>query len=186
MVAELLEKIAASLNAAGIAYMVVGGEAVLIYGEVRLTKDVDVTLGIGPERYEDIVKVAAEQGWRVLVTDPCRFVQDSFVLPCEDPASGRRIDFMFSTFPYERQALSRAHRKLVGSTEVCFASVEDLIVHKVIAGRPRDIEDIRGILLRQKSIDVQYIRHWLTQFEQLLSRSFVDTFEKLHADAQIP
>jgi len=29
--------------------MVIGGQAVLLYGEPRLTRDIDITLGIGVE-----------------------------------------------------------------------------------------------------------------------------------------
>ena len=55
MFAELLERVATALDAAGIPYTVVGGQAVLIPGEARLTKDVDVTLAAGAERLGDVV-----------------------------------------------------------------------------------------------------------------------------------
>jgi hypothetical protein len=47
MFQKLLKKIANELNTCNIPYMVIGGQAVLIYGEPRLTKDIDITLGIG-------------------------------------------------------------------------------------------------------------------------------------------
>lgn len=34
------------MDEAGVPYMVIGGQAVLIYGEPRLTKDIDITLGV--------------------------------------------------------------------------------------------------------------------------------------------
>jgi len=34
--------------------MVIGGQAVLLYGEPRLTKDIDITLGKGIESLEKI------------------------------------------------------------------------------------------------------------------------------------
>jgi hypothetical protein len=34
--------------------MVIGGQAVLLYGEPRLTKDIDITLGEGIESLEKI------------------------------------------------------------------------------------------------------------------------------------
>jgi uncharacterized NAD-dependent epimerase/dehydratase family protein len=46
---RLLKKIAASLDKNRIPYMVIGGQAVLLYGEPRLTKDVDIILGVGPD-----------------------------------------------------------------------------------------------------------------------------------------
>ena len=47
---RLLEKIALELDSRAIPYRVVGGQAVLLYGEPRLTRDIDVTLGRGDPR----------------------------------------------------------------------------------------------------------------------------------------
>lgn len=38
------------------------------------------------------------------------FVRETFVLPAADPETRIRIDFIFSTTPYERQAVDRATR----------------------------------------------------------------------------
>ncbi len=38
----------------------------------------------------------------------------------------------------------------------------DFVV-KIFAGRPRDIEDARTVLLKNPDIDVQYIRKWLKE-----------------------
>lgn len=42
----LLAKIARALDGAGISYMIIGGQAVLLHGEPRLTREIDVTVGI--------------------------------------------------------------------------------------------------------------------------------------------
>jgi hypothetical protein len=159
--------------------MVVGGQAVLLYGEPRLTRDIDVTLGIGPDRHAEIVKLAVDLGWRVLVDTPADFVQMSLVLPCADPESGIRVDFIFSFSEYERQALERVRRVPMGKTEVCFAAVEDLIIHKLVAGRPRDLEDVRNLLLKRPAMDLPYLRHWLEEFDRSLGGSHLRRFEQL-------
>ncbi|MDI3467220.1 MAG: hypothetical protein OJF50_006041 [Nitrospira sp.] len=46
MFTRLLERLATALDLAKIPYMIIGGQAVLLYGEPRLTRDIDVTLGI--------------------------------------------------------------------------------------------------------------------------------------------
>jgi len=43
---RLLARIAKNLDAAKIPYRIIGGKAILQFGEPRLTKDIDVTLGI--------------------------------------------------------------------------------------------------------------------------------------------
>jgi hypothetical protein len=64
MFTQLLEQIALGLEQRQIAYMIIGGQAVLIYGEPRLTRDIDVTLGVGPERVTDLVAFARASAWR--------------------------------------------------------------------------------------------------------------------------
>ena len=46
MFEELIVKIARELKKADLPYMIIGGQAVLLYGAPRLTKDIDITLGV--------------------------------------------------------------------------------------------------------------------------------------------
>ncbi|HJS43580.1 MAG TPA: hypothetical protein VJ755_08920 [Gemmatimonadales bacterium] len=65
------------------------------------------------------------------------FVRETFVLPARHAPTGLRVDFIFSTTPYERQAIGRAVHVDLGGEPVPFASAEDLIIHKLFAARPR-------------------------------------------------
>ncbi len=181
MLARLLEQLALVLDERQIPYMVIGGQAVLVYGEPRLTQDVDVTLGVGPERLEDILEMVNRAGWMALVRDPGDFVRRTLVLPCLDSATDLRIDFIFSYSEYERQAMNRVRMVPVGNTAVRFASLEDVIIHKIIAGRPRDIEDVRSILLKNPAPSLDYIRSWLEEFDRSLGAEFVQRFEAVRS-----
>ena len=64
------------------------------------------------------------------------------------PDSSIRIDFILSESGYELEALSRARVVKTGGAGVRFAAPEDLIVHKIIAGRPRDLDDVRAVLAK--------------------------------------
>jgi hypothetical protein len=86
------------------------------------------------------------------------------VLPCSDPPSGIRVDLIFSFSPFEHLAISRARTVRIGRAELRFASLEDLVIHKLIAGRARDLEDVRHILLKNPAADLSYIRRWLDEF----------------------
>ncbi len=176
---RLLEAIGLGLDERQIPYMIIGGQAVLIYGEPRLTRDIDVTLGVGPERLADVTEFARASAWRVLVEAPQEFVQRTMVLPCIDVGSGIRIDFIFSHSPYERQAMDRVRRVPIGRAAVRFAAPEDVVVHKIIAGRPRDLDDVQSILLKNPQLDREYIRRWLREFDKSLGESYAHTFERL-------
>ncbi len=79
MFQQLLENIAQGLDARGLPYMVIGGQAVLLYGEPRLTRDIDITLGVGPERWRELLEMSQALGWRVLVETPEEFVRQTMV-----------------------------------------------------------------------------------------------------------
>jgi hypothetical protein len=76
-----------------------------------------------------------------LPEDPLRFAQETFVYPARHRSTGFRVDFIFSTTDYKRQAIDRAVLVDLGGTSIPFASAEDLIIHKLFAGRARDWED---------------------------------------------
>jgi hypothetical protein len=46
MFEELHAGLATKLDEHHLPYMIIGGQAVLLYGEPRLTKDIDITLGV--------------------------------------------------------------------------------------------------------------------------------------------
>ena len=184
MVESLLARIALGLEQRGIPYMVIGGQAVLLHGEPRLTRDIDITLGAGPARVGEVLDIVRSWGGRVLIDNAVDFVQKTMVLPCLEPESGLRVDFIFSFTPYEREALQRAIRVNLNGTDVRFACVEDLIIHKIFAGRPRDLEDVRGILLKNKNLDLTYLRHWLKELDQSVGEAFSDRFEELYQSVE--
>ena len=90
--------------------------------------------------------------------DAREFAHRTKVLPLVNPESGIRIDLIFSFSSYEQEAIRRARTIRIGQTDVHYASLEDLIIHKMVAGRPRNLEDVRGILVRNSVFDRPYIR----------------------------
>ena len=46
-------------------YMVIGGQAVLVHGEPRLTRDIDITLGLTAERVHDVLELVSSLGLKV-------------------------------------------------------------------------------------------------------------------------
>ena len=175
MFQPLLERLALGIEAAGIPYMVIGGQAVLLYGEPRLTKDIDVTLGVGPDHLDRVVSLVGTLDLEVLV-DPEKFTRETLVLPCQDRPSGIRVDLILSYSGYEKQAIERARSVRIGHADVRFASVEDLIVHKVVAGRPRDLEDVRAIVRKNPKLDRSYVERWLAEFSKLLGEHLEERF----------
>jgi predicted nucleotidyltransferase len=178
---RLLAEVATILEDADIPYMVIGGQAVLLYGEPRMTRDIDVTLGVDIDRIDTVLAAFEASSFRPLPESVRSFVTETHVLPMEDASTRIRLDLIFSFSPYEREALSRVRKIDIDSVLVRFASPEDVVIHKLVAGRPRDVEDVRHILSMQEKIDDKYIRGWLKQFDTALDRELVKQFNEIMA-----
>ena len=181
MFEELLSKISVCLNRHNLPYMIIGGQAVLLYGEPRLTRDIDITLGVNIDYANKLLAIAKELSLKPIPKDAESFVKDTMVLPTIEESTGIRVDFIFSFTHYETQAIKRARKVTIMGQGVSFASPEDLIIHKIFAGRSRDLEDIRNIILKNPKIDFSYIRSWLNEFDSSTEekKDFLKTFKEL-------
>ena len=179
MYQTLLAKLGQALDSEGIPYMVIGGQAVLLHGEPRLTRDIDITLGVDATELNKVRDTITGIGLLPAVADVEAFVRATNVLPMSDPASGVRVDLIFSFTPYESQAIRRAVGVVLDKVTVRFASAEDLIIHKLVAGRARDIEDVVGLIARHPSLDEAYLTRWLASFRNVVHRDLAEEFRDL-------
>jgi len=169
--ADLLERLTRALDARRIPFMLIGGQAVLLHGRPRLTEDIDVTVGLAPSDLPRLREVCGAASLEPLPKEVEQFVRDTFVLPVRDRTTGVRVDFVFSTTSYERQAIARAQRVTIGSVGVPFATAEDLIIHKLFAGRALDLEDAASVVTRKgEGLDWAYIDRWVQEFAAIPGR----------------
>ena len=168
MIEKLIKKTAQCLDEDKVPYMIIGGQAVLLYGTPRLTRDIDITLGVDTDKFPLIEGICKKLGLKILPENPEDFAGETKVLPAEEPESRIRVDFIFSFTEYEAQAIKRAKKVLMNDYPVKFASCEDVIIHKMLAARAVDAEDVKNILIKNKnSIDLKYIREWLSEFSKI-------------------
>lgn len=187
MIKELLKNIAAELQRERIEYMIIGGQAVLLYGEPRLTRDIDITLGVDIDHLDKILDIVKRLNFSLLTQNVEEFIRDTRVLPVKDPETGFRIDFIFSWTPYEKEAIKRANKIKIDDFYLNYISIEDLIIHKLISHRPRDIEDLKTVLLKQKILDLDedYIKNWLKIFSETLEVDLVKRWKDLKNSLQL-
>ena len=75
---------------------------------------------------------------------------------------------------------ARAVTHSIDDVEVPVVDVSDLVILKVLAGRPKDVEDVHTLLrIQGPRIDVARIRHVLGLLEEALGQSdLLATFEQ--------
>ena len=174
---ELLAALAPVLPRWGRWY-VFGAQAVIAYGVPRLSADVDVTLALAPDDPAGFAREMAAAGFVLRVDDP-DFVRRTRVMPFIHDSTGMPLDVVLAGSGLEDEFLDRAVTVDVGGTRAPFIARADLIVAKILAGRPKDLEDATALWrLHGPTLDAASITHTLRLLEEALSQSdLVPAFE---------
>jgi hypothetical protein len=166
---ELLRALAPVLSARGRWYLF-GAQAVTVFGVPRLSADVDVTLKLEPEAPEQLVTALRSAGFTPRVDDP-EFVRRTRVLPFVHDATSMPVDIVLAGSGLEDEFVERARVVDVGGVAVPVISPEDLVIAKLLAGRPKDVEDVRGVVQAQgPGLDVDRIERILGLLEEALGQ----------------
>ncbi|MEW6620075.1 MAG: nucleotidyl transferase AbiEii/AbiGii toxin family protein [bacterium] len=150
-----------------IPYAIIGGIALQHWGEPRFTRDVDVTILVDLGQEEATLKKTLSV-FSPRISDALEFALKHRVCLVQS-REGIEIDISLGIPGYEQEVVKRAVECDLESGIVRICSAEDLIIHKAVAGRPQDLLDIDGVIIRQgKRLNVAYIRRWLKKFSRLL------------------
>ncbi len=170
------------LDAANMPSMIIGGVAASLLGQPRLTQDVDA-LAILPEgEWANAVSTAARHGILPRIENPLDFARRSRVLLMRHVESGIDIDVTFGGLSFEQAAIDNSKIHDVGGLRVRLPRVEDLLIMKAVARRPKDLQDIEGLLSAHPEADVATVRQWVSEFATAMSTSdMLDDFDKLVA-----
>jgi predicted nucleotidyltransferase len=170
--ASVLRDLSTALRNHGCRWYLFGAQAVTIWGRPRLTTDVDVTVRLDSGTIEDLMATLMAAGFRLPAEVTDESVRATRVLPLVHESSGMPLDIVLAGPGLEEEFLARAIAVEIDGVAVPVISPEDLLITKVLAGRPKDVEDIRGVLyLRATSLDLGYIRRTLTAIEDALGHS---------------
>ena len=141
------------------------------YGVPRLSADVDVTLKLTPDTPEPFVAEMRGAGFEPRVDDP-EFVRKTRVLPFVHVGTGMPLDVVLAGSGLEDEFLGRARRLDISGVQVPTIDPGDLMVAKILAGRPKDIEDARGLWRsRGSEMDAMRIAATLRLLEEALAQS---------------
>jgi hypothetical protein len=148
------------LEAQGTRYLVVGGLAIVVVGEPRMTADADAIVFLSSIEAESLIAAAARSGFEVREDiERARLRETGTIRFCR----GRfQIDLITASLPFEEAASRRARVHELFGMRLPFPSPEDLILFKVLAGREKDLLDATGIVRRHADrLDITYIEQTL-------------------------
>jgi len=128
------------LNAEKVEYLLIGGYAVIAYGYVRNTSDIDVVVSDGIENANRLMRALANFGFREtelkteLFTEP-----DSVVRMGIEPMKIEVLNYLKGVDFAD--AYSRRNSVRVEDVDVDLIALPDLLANKRDVGRPKDIVD---------------------------------------------
>lgn len=158
---EILGYLAEVCRDLSVRWALLGGVASNLYRDrPRLTQDVDVTIEIDRSRWPKLAARLSADGWTLQPQDA---YPDVLLLR---GASRLAVDVLLAKTEYQRGALDRAvpQRLALGATVPVLAP-EDIIIHKLIAGRHTDIDDIERILAADSALDLVYLEQWIDAWD---------------------
>ena len=156
---EVALRIADRLEEDHIAYGIGGALALGAHGAPRATKDVDITLFL-PETELSRAFDALERAG--LMFDRQEATRDVARIGLFKAHAGKMIvDAFLSAHPqYEEMKARRVSIEVFGK-RLWFLSAEDLCLHKLLYGRPKDLLDLERLIAVRPSIDLAYVRSWM-------------------------
>jgi hypothetical protein len=96
--------------------------------------------------------------------------------------SGIDVDVRLGDLPFEHAAVEKSAMHNMDGLLLRLPRVEDLLVMKAIARRPKDLEDIRGLLAAHPQVDISEARRWVGEFASAMSMSdMLEEFDRLVA-----
>jgi hypothetical protein len=164
---DSLVRLQQNLEKAGLPSIVIGGLAVGVWGEPRLTRDIDVKIMAGRDDRSRILEKLSYL--TPLNADPDEALRRNGIAFFQDE-DGVRIDIMLADNQFDETAIGRARLvEIMPGKQARICSAEDLIIYKLLSLRSKDQIDAETIIRRQGEVlDDAYVLDWLRQFELAL------------------
>jgi hypothetical protein len=170
-VADALLGIAAAMRVAGTRWYLFGAQAAIMWGSPRLSADVDITVELSPDTITNLIAAMRIQGFDLVFGDD-EFIERTRVLPFIHRSSRMPVDVVIAGPGLEEDFLNRVVGVALRGESIPVISPDDLIVTKILAGRPKDMEDVRAVILaRRDEIDLVRVRSLLRMLEEALGQS---------------
>lgn len=150
------------LNRSGLKYYLLGGVAANALARPRTTEDIDVAAFADDSEVRALLQAIRATGF-VYDDEEVRTQLEmrGFFRAYYSGAHGARLwtDVVVAATPFEQRVWERRWVGHAAGQEVSVVSPEDFLLLKLLARRPKDLEDIRNLMARRgASLDRNYLR----------------------------
>ncbi|MBI2920913.1 MAG: nucleotidyl transferase AbiEii/AbiGii toxin family protein [Planctomycetes bacterium] len=160
---ELLEKVAVCFEKHRVPFVLIGGMAVATWIRARPTDDVDIVAMARRKDAPRLKPALIEVGARVTALEMRLLFERRFVLLRIGDA---RLDVHVAASGHDREAWAHAVELPVGAAKVRVASVENLVLYKLIAWRQIDQRDVRDFIRKIGNLNKAYVESWLARLSE--------------------
>ena len=179
---QVLAKFSNELEARSLRYALIGGLAASIRGRIRTTEDLDLILLCSLDESLAFVESLEESGFSSLVDDYEEIARSALLIPLVHDVSGIQLDLAIGLSGFEQQIVERADPMIIDGSEIFVATAEDVLLLKVLAGRPQDLQDVDGIVnVQADQFDWQYCISIAKRLEEAVSVDLVEQIKRLQS-----
>jgi hypothetical protein len=147
------------IKACNINYLIIGAVAVGVWGNIRVTEDLDLMIFVSRKDVKLILNKAKDFGFSFNEKNVSKQAKEVGVFKIF--YKNYHLDFLISSTELEKSALKRRKKIRIFDRDVFVPSKEDLLLFKIISGRPKDLLDAESICDRQKGrLDINYLESW--------------------------
>ena len=112
--------------------------------------------------------------------DVAEVVRTAFILPVRHRETQIKIDLAIGLTGFGKRLLERATTVRLPVRLIPVGTAEDLILLKVLAGRPRDMDDVAWIVLRQDTaLDWAYLLQTAEELQEAVGQAILSPLRNL-------
>ena len=178
---EALQAFHDALIELGAPFTFIGGVAVIARGVPRLTVDIDATIRAPGTDVDSIFEALARHNIGTRIDQAKEFARMHHVFLGRHEPTGTPIDLSLAYLDFEDEAIQSSDEIDYAQVRIPVARAEDLVVYKIVAFRPRDIDDAEKLLnLHHGEIQIARVRRLVQQFcEALEDTARLETLDRL-------
>jgi hypothetical protein len=167
--ADALQALSRALEALGSPFAIIGGVAVIANGVSRSTVDIDATVSAQAVEPERLAAALAHQDILPRIEGALEFARSRHIFLAEHRPSGVPVDISLAWLPFEEEAIAAAEERDFAGVRTRVARPADLVIYKMVAARPRDLDDIENLLaVHGRTMDLRRIRAVVADFAAVL------------------